>query len=218
MEPGTVVIQFKWTIFSCGILIGPLYRGKSLLLPFIEQLHLDSCIDDCIRPIQEVIPGHKNGLPKSNWHIIYKYTFSFVNNTCEGFHNRHFQFCSQAPCSCSSKSLLSTKSWQWLEAKLFCLLCHHHLTCHTYLGCQPRYRFCINSVWLVGLVAFVIHAKGLWTSVWCERTQSMILLPLAVLTRWLLLAQSVSVWCSIHTGPSVLLSLSSEVVVWTIPW
>lgn len=89
------------------------------------------------------------GRPEASWHTPDKDPFSFVD-TCEGFHNRHFQFCSQALCSYFSRSLLSSKGWLWPEARypVFCAIVLP--TCHTHSGGHLGYVFCIHSVWLLG--------------------------------------------------------------------
>jgi hypothetical protein len=130
------------------------FKGKSHLSSLYRRVALGKSQCICIWFTQEIIPGHKGRLPKASWHTIDKYKFSFINNTCESFHHRHFQFCLLASYSFFSECLLSPKAWQWPEARC-CVFYAIISNLHAHSGCQPKYM----CLW--GPLAFVTHAEGL---------------------------------------------------------
>lgn len=87
----------------------------------------------------------------------------------KSFHKRHFQFCSQAPCSCFSRSLFSSRGWLRSEAYSV-LLCHHHPPCHTHSGCHLRRMFSVNSVWLLGPLCHCCRCQGPLGTIWRQGT------------------------------------------------
>lgn len=203
--------SIQTNVLSHQIFVGAPLKGKATPLPlygFIAVGELQRWL--CVAT-QKIISGHKGGLPEASWHTADKCTFSFVD-TCEGFPNRHFQFCSQALCSCFSRRLLSSRGWLWPEAgyPVFCAIVHP--TCHTRSGCHLRY-VCIHSACLLGPLCLCCSCQGPLGTRLEAGNPCEISIPWPLFL-WLFhldcsCEHTLRVCCSVPVGSSVLRSLGS---------